>query len=314
MRLINTEIEPLRRAGGGDAPELPAAAVGVGAEVERAVQLGEAAAVAAGISIAGAGADLQLLHGAAGWIGPVQLIAAGFGVGGEVELAAAPYETLRVGAVAVGVDVGQPLRAGGGAVALPELLIGAAIRGGEDELAAAGREVGDARAVPAWVDVAQQLRGGVVEGIEAPELGARAGIIRQEKEAAVERRQRARAAPVVATGCQVVRGDLAARRIQLDQLTAKPAAAGIGGIGAIEQLAIQDREARGIGASRSWHQACGRPRGGSIHLKQAPPAAGVVGADEEGGIDRHQLARIPGPLPRSRLNPLHHPRGRIGPP
>ena len=266
--LTRAEGQKLEGAIGAYAPELPAVAVVVGTEIEGAVEIGEAAEIAARFRSIAAGADLQLLHAAGCGIQPVELPTAGIGVGGEKELASAAHHRLGIGAVGGLVDVGHPAGAPGGAVAHPQLLVGTAVAGGEIELAAAGGEVGDAGTAAAGPDVPQQLGGGVGGGVEAPELDARAGPIGQEEQAPVQRGERAGVARA-ATGVNVKRPDLAGLGVKPHQLAADAVAAGIGGVGVVVELAAKGGEPGRIHTHRARHPG-EQGSGGGIDLEEAP--------------------------------------------
>ena len=297
---------------GAYAPELPAVAVVVGAEIKGAVEVGEAAAIAAGFRSIAAGADLQLLHTAGCGIQPVELPTAGIGVGGEKELAAAAHHRLGIGAVGVLVDVGHPGSAAGGAVAHPQLLVGAAVAGGEVKLAAAGGEVGDAGTAATGPDVPQQLGGGVGGGVEAPELGARAGTIGQEEQAPVQRGERAGAARVPA-GIKVKRRDLAGLGVKPHQLAADAVAAGIGGVGVVIKEAAKGDEPGRIHTHRARHPG-EQGSGGHIKLEETPARRRFVGAHEEPAAHHHQRLGVEGASPDGGFHQLHHTRTRVGPP
>ena len=293
------------------APELPAVAVVVGAEIEGAVEIGEAAAIAAGFRSIAARADLQLLHTAGCRIQPVELPTAGIGVGGEKELAAAAHHRLGIGAVGVLVDVGHPAGATGGAVAHPDLLVGAAVAGGEVKLAAAGGEVGDGGTVATGQDVPQQLGGGVGGGVEAPDLGARAGTIGQEEQAPIQRGERAGVAP--AAGVNVKRPDLAGLGVKPHQLAANAVAAGIGGVGAVKKLAAKGGEPGRIHTHRARHPGQ-QGSGWRIDLEETPARGRFVGAHEEPAAHHHQRLGVEGASPDGGFHQLHHTRARVGPP
>ena len=297
---------------GAYAPELPAIAVVVGAEIEGAVEIGEAAAIAAGFRSIAAGADLQFLHAAGCRIQPVELPTAGIGVGGEKELAAAAHHRLGIGAVGGLVDVGHPAGAAGGAVAHPQLLVGAAVAGGEVELAAAGGEVGDAGTAATGPDVTQQLGGGVGGGVEAPELGARAPTIGQEEQAPIQRGKRAGVAPAAA-GIKVKRPDLTGLGVKPHQLAANAVAAGIGGVGAVKKLAAKGGEPGRIHTHRARHPG-EQGSGSRIDLEETPARGRFVGAHEEPAAHHHQCLGVDGARPDGGFHKLHHTRARVGPP
>ena len=302
----------MKGAIGAYVPELPAVAVVVGAEIEGAVEIGEAAAIAAGFRSIAAGADLQFLHAAGCRIQPVELPTAGIGVGGEKKLAAAAHHRLGIGAVGVLVDVGHPAGATGGAVAYPELLVGAAVAGGEVELAAAGGEVGDGGTVATGPDVPQQLGGGVGSGVEAPELGACAATIGQEEQAPIQRGERAGAAPVPA-GVNIKRRNLAGLGFKPHQLAANAVAARIGGVSRVIELAAKGDEPGRIYTYRARHPG-EQGSGGRINLEETPARGRFVGAHEEPASHHQKRLGVKGARPDGGFHHLHHTRARVGPP